>query len=243
MRQRLVALVLPLAAGLAFLVWTGSALAATTVFSGTFPNGGCGQTHSVTVNGPSRIDAAVSTTSASNRYWIEILDSSGAVRSANGSYDTTSGGTYGVRVCSPGDLQDPNPMQYSGEIGTGPAGQPALPKQQPQFSFGVLGTTTSIKSTFVGHGAIMTRSGLAWVTVRADNAGHVRVRLDDASRRIHLHFTSGMKASFGAASVRITGHGIVLGLVDRGSNDHIAIRSSRLEASGRVVRGGFRLSI
>jgi len=61
MRQRLVALMLPLAAGLAFLVWTGSALAATTQISGTFPNGGCGQTHSVTVGGPARIDAAVST--------------------------------------------------------------------------------------------------------------------------------------------------------------------------------------
>jgi hypothetical protein len=52
-----------------------------------------------------------------------------------------------------------------------------------------------------------------------------------------------MKASFGAASVRITGHGMVLGLVDRGSNDHVAIKSSRLTASGRVVRGGFKLSI
>jgi hypothetical protein len=79
--------------------------------------------------------------------------------------------------------------------------------------------------------------------VHADNAGHVRVRLDDASRRIHLSFTRGMKASFGAASVRITGHGMVLGLVDRGSNDHVAIKSSRLTASGRVVRGGFKLSI
>jgi hypothetical protein len=243
MRQRLVALMLPLAAGLAFLVWTGSALAATTQISGTFPNGGCGQTHVVTVSGASRIDVAVSTTSASNRYWIEILDANGNVRSANGSFDTTSGGTYRVRVCSPGDLQDPNPMQYSGEIGTGPAGQPALPQQQGQFSFGVLGKTTTIRSTFVGHGAILTRSGLAWVTVRADNAGHVRVRVDDASRRIHLNFTSGMHASFGASSVRIAGHGLALGLVDRGSNDHIAIKSSRLKASGRVVRGGFKLSI
>jgi hypothetical protein len=234
---------LPLAAGLAFLVWTGSALAGTTQISGTFPNGGCGQTHNVFVSGPSRIDVAVSTTSASNRYWTEIVDGNGRVLSANGSYDTKSGGQYGVRICSPGDLQDPNSMQYSGEIGTGPAGHPALPAQQAQFSYGVLGKTTTIKSTFVGRGAILTRSGLAWVTVRADNAGHVRVRVDDASRNLHLHFTSGMRASFGASSVRITGHGLVLGLVDRGSNDRIAITSSRLKASGRVVRGGFKLSI
>lgn len=243
MRQRLTALMLPLAAGLAFLVCSGSALADTTHISGTFPNGGCGQTHNVFVSGPSRIQAAVSTTSASNRYWIEIVDGNGNVLSANGQYDTKSGGQYGVRVCSPFDMQDPNPMQYSGELGTGPAGQPALPAQQAQYSYGVLGKTTTIKTMFVGHGAILTRSGLAWVTVRADNAGHVRVRVDDASANVHLYFTSGMKASFGASSVLITGHGLKLGLIDRGSNDHIAITSSRLTASGRVVRGGFKLSI
>jgi hypothetical protein len=241
MRHRLLALVLPLAAGLAFLVWAGSALAGTTQISGTFPNGGCGQTHSVTVSGPSRIDTSVSTTSASNRYRVEIVDSAGNVLSASGSADTKSGGTYGVRVCSPFDLQDPNAMQYTGEIGTGPAGQPALPQQQAQF--GVLGTTTTIKSTIVGHGAILTRTGLAWVTVRADDAGHVRVRVDNSGRRLHLHFTSGMHAVFGSTSVHITGRGLSLVLVDRGSNDRIAIKSSRLKASGRVVRGGFQLSI
>jgi hypothetical protein len=243
MRKRLTALMLPLAAGLAFLVWTGSALAGTTQISGTFPNGGCGQTHNVFVGGPSRIDAAVSTTSASNRYWIEIVDGNGNILSANGSYDTKSGGQYGVRVCSPHDLQDPNAMQYSGEIGTGPAGQPALPQQQAQFSFGVLGKTTTVKSRIIGHGAIITKHGLAWVTVRATDLGQVRVRVDSVGSRVHLNYTSGMRAVFGSSTVRITGHALVLTLVDRGSHDPIAIKSSRLKASGRVVRGGFQPSI
>lgn len=243
MSQRLTGLMLPLAAGLAFLVWTGTALAGTTQISGTFPNGGCGQTHNVFVGGPSRIDAAVSTTSASSRYWVEVVDGNGNVLSSNGSYDTKSGGQYGVRVCSPGDLQDPNPMQYTGEIGTGPAGQPALPAQQAQYSFGVLGKTTTIKSRIVGHGAIMTRHGLAWVTVRATDRGQVRVSVNSVGNGVHLSYASGMRAVFGSSTVRITGHALALTLVDHGSNDRIAITSSRLKASGRVVRGGFQLSI
>ena len=89
----------------------------------------------------------------------------------------------------------------------------------------------------------MTRHGLAWVTVRATDRGQVNVRVDSVGSSVHLHYTSGMRAVFGSSTVRITGHALALTLVDRGSNDRIAIKSSRLKASGRVVRGGFQLSI
>jgi hypothetical protein len=73
--------------------------------------------------------------------------------------------------------------------------------------------------------------------------GQVRVRVDSVGSRVHLNYTSGMRALFGSSTVRITGHALVLTLVDRGSHDRIAIKSSRLKASGRVVRGGFQPSI
>jgi hypothetical protein len=110
----------------AFFVAGGTALAAPTQISGSFPNGGCSSMHRVTVSGPSRIEASVATTSAGELYQALIIDSSGRIVSATGSYDTSGGGTYGVRVCSLGDVLDPLMMQYVGLLGTGPVGQSAL---------------------------------------------------------------------------------------------------------------------
>jgi hypothetical protein len=112
-------------AAAAFFVIGGTASAAPAQISGSFANGSCSATQRVTVSGPSRIQTTVSTTSASEMYMTLIVDSSGRILSGTGAYDTTHGGTYGVRVCSLGDPLDPATMQYTGLITTGPAGQPA----------------------------------------------------------------------------------------------------------------------
>jgi hypothetical protein len=110
----------------AFFMVGGTASAATTQISGSFLNGGCSPSYRVTVTSPSRIEASVATTSASELYLVSIVDSSGRIVSATGVYDTPGAGTYNVRVCSQGDLLDPLTMKYTGLIGTGPAGQEAL---------------------------------------------------------------------------------------------------------------------
>jgi hypothetical protein len=115
-----------LVATTAFFVAGETASAAPTQISGLFPNGGCSSLNRVTVNGPSRIEASVATTSASELYEALIVDSTGRIVSATGAYDTSGAGTYGVRVCSLGDALDPLIMQFTGLLGTGPVGQSAL---------------------------------------------------------------------------------------------------------------------
>jgi hypothetical protein len=56
---------------------------------------------------------------------VLVVNASGRIVSDTGGYDTPGAGTYGVRVCSQGDPMDPATMQYTGVLGTGPAGQPA----------------------------------------------------------------------------------------------------------------------
>jgi hypothetical protein len=68
----------------------------------------------------------VATTSASELYEALIVDSTCRIVSATGAYDTSGAGTYGVRVCSLGDALDPQIMQFTGLLGTGPVGQSAL---------------------------------------------------------------------------------------------------------------------
>jgi hypothetical protein len=116
-----------LALAAAFFVVGGTASAAApTQISGSFPNGGCGPTHRVTVTEPTRIAATVSTTSASNLYMTLVVDPSGRIVSDTGAYDTPGAGAYGLRVCSEGDPLDPATMQYTGLFVTGQAGRPAL---------------------------------------------------------------------------------------------------------------------
>jgi hypothetical protein len=241
MNKRFAAWTAALAAAGAALVLAATAGAATTQISGSFPNGGCGPTHTVTVGGPSRIEASVSSTSVSGRYEAVVVGASGNTLSDTGSYDTPGAGTYGVRVCSQGDPADPQTMQYNGLIGTGPAGQPALPRQ----SGGVAGAFTTFRPatklfrSASGHGAVSTRSGLAWLTVRANNAGKASVRIDYASRGLQLGYTTGLRVSFGATSVRIAGHGIKIVVLKNGMIERFSINTSRLKTSGKVVRGGF----
>jgi hypothetical protein len=116
----------PAVAAAAFFAIGGAASAAPTQISGSFPNGGCSSTHRVTVTSPTRIETSVSTTSASELYTVSVVDAAGRTVSDTGAYDTPGAGTYGVRVCSQGDALDPATMQYTGLLGTGPAGRPAL---------------------------------------------------------------------------------------------------------------------
>lgn len=124
MRKREKLALLTIAAAVFFAVG-GTASAAPRQISGSFANGSCSPTQPVTVNGPSRIQASVATTSATETYLAVIVDSSGKIVSDTGAYDTPHAGTYGLRVCSLGDPLDPPTMQYTGLLGTGPAGQPA----------------------------------------------------------------------------------------------------------------------
>src|SRR5436190_8576298 len=135
-RSALLAAAVTAAACLAF---AGASLAGTSAISGTVPNGGCDAARPVPVGGPSRIEVAVSSTSADNSVLGEIVAPGGAVVAA-GSYDTPGGGAYAVRVCSLGSSLDPPQLEYTGMIGTGPAGRPVLQgPPQPSPTGGVLG--------------------------------------------------------------------------------------------------------
>ena len=66
--------------------------------------------------------------------------------------------------------------------------------------------------------------------------------IDDAAMKLHLNLSSGMSAVFGTNSVRITGNGVTLIVVDNGSNQRVTVTSPRLKAKGMVVRGAFHVS-
>lgn len=218
-----------------------SAGAATQQISGSVPNGGCGPTHPVPVGSASRIEVSVAMNSESGQYEAVIVDGAGRPVSVTGSYDTPGAGAYGVKICHTGNSADPAVMDYTGLIGTGPAGQPALPRQ----SGGVAGAFTTFKPakklvrSANGRGAVRTRSGLAWLTVHANNAGKATVRIDLANRGLHLGYTRGMRATFGATMVRVVGHGLKVVVLQNGLIERMSIRTSSLKASGKVVRGGF----
>ena len=90
----------PLAAAVTLLAAAGTADAApSTDLAGAVAPESCSPVTRVTVPGASHLVARVATTNAGGFAWTEILDGSGAVLSNTGRYDTTSGGTYGVRVC------------------------------------------------------------------------------------------------------------------------------------------------
>jgi hypothetical protein len=230
---------LPVAALAAFLGLTGAALAGTTSISGSVPNGGCGVDHAVPVSGPSRIEVTVSSTSADNSSIFGVIVAPNGAVVANGSYDTPGGGGYAVRVCSQFAGIDSPSMQYTGLVGTGPAGQPAL----PQHAGAVLGITATIGSSAKGSGAVATRAGLAWFKVNVGTNGAVSLRIFDPVHHQRMVLAKGMHAVIAANTVRITGHGLKLVLVDKGTSQRVTLSSPRLKVSGNVVRGGFQISV
>jgi hypothetical protein len=222
-------------------IYAAAGLAGTSSISGNVPNGGCDGARPVSVGGPSRIEVSVSSTSADNTVIGEIVAPNGNVV-ATGSYDTPAGGDYSIRVCSLGSSLDPPQLQYSGMIGTGPAGQAVLQgAAQPQPSTGgVLGATTTLKIAS-GKGAIMTRSGLAWFTLSSADA-RATLRVYDP-----MHHTTrlmkGLHAAYGSSSVTLTGNGVKFVLVRAGGKSQITYRSSAFKAGGKVVRGTFHLVV
>jgi hypothetical protein len=233
------ALVLPAAAAIAALTFAGSALADTSSISGTVPNGGCDAARPVNVSGPSRIEASVSSTTAdTSSVLAEIVASDGRTL-ATGSYDTPSGGSYSIRVCSLGSSLDPPAIRYTGLIGTGPSGQPVL--QGPRQSLdagGILGATTTIQ-TVNGRGAIMTRAGLAWFTLSTAD-GRTTLRVADPLHHM-VRVVKGMHAAYGTGIVRVTGSGVKLVLSRNGASSRITFSSSSFKAGGKVVRGRFHI--
>jgi hypothetical protein len=241
MRARRRVLVLPLVAAMTALAFAGAALADTSSFSGTVPNGGCDAARPVTVSGPSRIEVSVSSTSSDNSVFGEIVAPDGTV-AATGSYDTPRGGSYSVRVCSSGSSLDPPQIRYSGLIGTGPSGQPVLQgAKQPSPAAGtgdVLGATTTLQ-TVNGKGAIMTRAGLAWFTLSTVN-GQTTLRVTDPLHHA-VRVVKNMQAAYGSSTVRVTGSGVKLVLVRVGASSRITFSSPSFKAVGKVVRGKFHI--
>jgi hypothetical protein len=232
---------LPVAAAALYLTFAGSALAGTTSISGTVANGGCDAARSVAVSGPSRIEVEVSSTSASNDVTGEILAPDGRVVAA-GSYDTPGGGDYAVRVCSSGSSMNSPELQYSGQIGTGPAGQTVLQgPAQPQAEGGVLGATTTLTTkTVSGKGAIMTRAGLAWFTLNTVN-GSTTLRVSDPVHHT-VRLVKGVQSASGSGVVRLTSNGMSFVLRQSSTGARIVFSSPRFTASGKVVRGRFHIS-
>jgi hypothetical protein len=236
MHRRMSACAGAAAAALACMAFAGGASAAPTTYSGTVANGGCAGTRTVTVSGPSRIDAEVSSTSAADTAYAEILapDGSVAASGAYASYDTKSGGAYSIRVCTWYSHIDPRTLQFDAIYATGPAGQSALPRPQG----GVLGATTTLSRDIHGTGAIATHRGLAYFTVRLKANGAAVVRVYDPRANRHYAFTN--------AGVRWLANGVSLSqgrmtmrVLEGSTTERIVFRSPRLHASGRVVKGGY----
>src|SRR4051794_3370418 len=237
-------LAVPAAIVISFLALAGAAAAATSPFSGSVANGGCSFVKSVSVSGASRVEAALASTAQNNTNVLaEIVAPNGQVVAggSNAAYDTPGAGTYTVRVCANSQLQSPPNLQYSGQLGTGPAGQAVLvgpPQPQPPVG-GVLGATNSV-GRVAGNAAIMTRAGLAWFTVRAASNATMSLRIFDPVHRA-TRVVNGLNATYVNSTLRLTGQGLRFVLVHKGARGRVSFTSSRFTASAKVVRGGFQI--
>jgi hypothetical protein len=248
MSARLRLAALPIAAVGACLAFAGSAVAATSSFSGTVANGGCTTARTVPVSGASRIEVSLASTAQNNtNVFADIVAPDGRVVAGGGSaagYDTPGGGTYSIQVCAVYQAQSPPNLQYSGLLGTGPAGHPVLvgpPQPQPQAGTGaVLGVRTAIGPSVSGKAAIRTRAGLAWFTVGTASNATMTLRFVDPIHHVS-RLVKGLNAVSSGNTVRITGHGLVLVLRKGAHHERVSFRSSRFTASGTVVRGGLRI--
>jgi hypothetical protein len=244
MGLRVRTLALPAAAATACLAFAGSAAAGTASFSGTVANGGCDAARAVPVSAPTRIEVALASTAQDNTNVLaEIVAPSGQVVGGGSrvAYDTPGAGNYSIRVCAVYQAQSPPSLQYSGLLGTGPAGQAVLsgPEQPQPAVGGVLGVQTFVGHRVSGHAAILTRSGLAWFTVRTASNGKATLRIFDPMHRV-TRLVKGMTTTVSDKTIRVTGHGLKLVVQTRGK-DRISFTSSRFKATGRVVRGGIQI--
>jgi hypothetical protein len=223
------------AAALAACIAAGAAQAATS-YSGTVANGGCDNSRVVPVSGPSRIEGEVASTSSVDSAYVQIVGPNDTVEAAGtfASYDTPGAGAYSVRVCTEYSQVDPPSLQYTATYATGPAGQPALPRTQGA----VLGASTTLSHNVQGTGAINTRSGLAFFTVRMTSNGAATIRVYDPRSKQHFAFTNA-GVHFLTNGVSFTQGRMTMRLTQGGSSERIVYRSPHFSASGKVVRGSY----
>ena len=229
MKLRLAGSVLTVLAAVASAVFASTGLAAGNVsIHGSMPNGGCGPVKSVTIAKPSRIVVQVSSTAAENGppatgpVFVKILNSSGTVlASGPTAFNATGAGSYGVQVCAAANTENPNVLQYSGDI-----------------SILAPGTLVS-KAT--GKAGVRAHATIAWFTVNATRA-HASIRVDDSLHKIHLGASTGLKTTLGVNRVTITGKGMTLVVTGHGVQQHIVFHSRHYNASGIVLRGGITIA-
>jgi len=225
-------------AALTCLVFAGVASAEPTTYSGSTPNGGCDGVRAVPVSGPSRIEAQVSSVDSADPslVYVQILGPNGNVVAQN-RYDTPGGGTYLVQVCSYYDHISPPTIRFVARYATGPAGQPALPQTQGA----VLGARANVMPTVRGTGAVKTRNGLAWFTVKtsANDLGVVKV-FDPKHHKRYMFTRALIHAT--ANGVRLVQGGMRLTIVKTASGERVSFRSPRFRTSGTIVRGGYNIA-
>jgi hypothetical protein len=214
----------------AFATFAGPGLAAQTVsIQGSMPNGGCGPVQPVSIAGPSRIVVHVSATAAENgppatgAVYTQILNSSGTVLASGPSeYKATTAGSYGVRVCSAANSENPSVLQYTGDIALLPP--------------------TALVSTATGKAGIRAHATIVWFTVNAKKGGQVSMRVDDALHKVHLGATAGLKAIVSVNKVTITGKGMTLVVTGHGVQQKVSFHSRTYNAGGQVVRGAITIA-
>jgi len=213
----------------------GGAQAASS-YSGTVPNGGCDNARVVAVAGASRIEGEVASTSAVNSAYVQIVGPNDTVAASGpfASYDTPGAGEYSVRVCTWYSHVDPPSLQYTATYATGAAGQPALPRAQGA----VLGANTTLARDVHGTGAIKTRFGLAYFTVRLKANGAAIVRVFNPRTNTHSVFTNA-GVHYLANGVSFTQGRMTMRLVQGSSSMRIAYHSPGFTAGGKVVRGSY----
>jgi hypothetical protein len=230
MRLRLAGSALTVLAVAAFATFAATGLAAKTVsIQGSMPNGGCGPVQSVNVATPSRIIVHVSATAAENgppatgAVYTQFLNASGAVLASGPTeYKAATAGSYGVRVCSDANPENPSVLQYSGDIALLPP--------------------TALVSTATGKAGIRAHATIVWVTVNAKKGGQVSMRVDDALHKVHLGASAGLKAIVSVNKVTITGKGMTLVVTGHGVQQHVAFHSRTYNASGNVLRGAITIA-
>jgi hypothetical protein len=114
-------LVASVAAALVLPAASSAGIAKSGQFEGTIRPDTCGATQWVNVDGRSTITALFAGTNAGGYLFGQVLSTSGRVLSSTGSYNTTGGGTYGVRACfMSGDGIDTDAVRYVGMVATSP---------------------------------------------------------------------------------------------------------------------------
>jgi hypothetical protein len=224
-------------AALICVIFAGVANAEPTTFSGTVANGGCDAARSVTVSGPSRIAGQVASSDSADPSLVYVQISHNGNTVAQTRYDTPGGGTYQIQVCSYYDHISPPSLHYTARYATGPAGQPALPQSQG----GVAGVSATLTRSVHGSGAINTRHGLAWFTVKksANDLGVVKVY--DPRHHKRYMFTRAL-IRFTSNGVRFVQGSMTLRIAETASGERVTFHSPRYRTSGTVVRGGYLIA-